>query len=189
MDILSVFLIALALAVDAFAVALAAGVSLCQVSGRQTFRLSFHFGLFQAMMNVIGWSAGLTVRSFLAGVDHWLAFGLLSLVAVKMIKDAMVGRQEEAKKIDPTRGYTLVMLSVATSIDSMAVGLSFAVLNVSVWMPAAVIGIVATLLTIIGLRLGCLLGSASRVGARAEIAGGLVLLAIGFNILHQHGVF
>lgn len=189
MDILSVFLIALALAVDAFAVALAAGVSLCQVSGRQTFRLSFHFGLFQAMMNVIGWSAGLTVRSFLEGVDHWLAFGLLALVAAKMIRDAMVGHQEEAKKIDPTRGYTLVMLSVATSIDSLAVGLSFAVLNVSVWMPAAVIGIVATLLTILGLRLGCLLGSASRVGARAEIAGGLVLLAIGFNILHQHGVF
>ena len=189
MDLLSVFLIALALAVDAFAVALAAGVSLCQVSGRQTFRLSFHFGLFQAMMNVIGWSAGLTVRSFLEGVDHWLAFGLLALVAVKMIKDAMVGRQEEAKKVDPTRGYTLVMLSVATSIDSLAVGLSFAVLNVSVWMPAAVIGLVATLLTIIGLRLGCLLGNASRVGARAEIAGGLVLLAIGFNILHQHGVF
>ena len=189
MDLLSVFLIALALAVDAFAVALAAGVSLCQVSGRQTFRLSFHFGLFQAMMNVIGWTAGLTVRSYLEGVDHWLAFGLLALVAVKMIKDAMVGRQEEAKKIDPTRGYTLVMLSVATSIDSLAVGLSFAVLNVSVWMPAAVIGLVATLLTIIGLRLGCLLGSASRVGARAEIAGGLVLLAIGFNILHQHGVF
>ena len=189
MDILSVFLIALALAVDAFAVALAAGVSLCQVSGRQTFRLSFHFGLFQAMMNVIGWGAGLTVRSFFESIDHWLAFGLLALVAAKMIRDAMVGHQEEAKKIDPTRGYTLVMLSVATSIDSLAVGLSFAVLNVSVWMPAAVIGIVATLLTIIGLRLGCLLGSASRVGARAEIAGGLVLLAIGFNILHQHGVF
>jgi putative Mn2+ efflux pump MntP len=81
------------------------------------------------------------------------------------------------------------MLSVATSIDSLAVGLSFAVLNVSVWMPAAVIGIVATILTIIGLRLGCLLGSASKIGTRAEIVGGLVLLVIGFNILHQHGVF
>jgi len=189
MDLLSILLIALALAVDAFAVALASGVSLCQVSGRQTFRLSFHFGLFQAMMNIVGWAAGLTVRALLESVAHWLAFGLLVLVAVKMIKDAIVGRQEEAKKIDPTRGYTLVMLSVATSIDSLAVGLSFAVLNVSVWMPAAVIGIVATILTIIGLRLGCLLGSASKIGARAEIVGGLVLLGIGFNILHQHGVF
>ena len=189
MDLWTIILIAVALAVDAFAVALASGVSLCQVSGRQIFRLSFHFGLFQAMMNIIGWGAGLTVRTLLASIDHWLAFGLLALVAIKMIKDAAVGREEEAEKIDPTRGYTLVMLSVATSIDSLAVGLSFSVLNVSIWLPAAIIGIVATLLTVLGLKLGCLLGSASRIGARAEIAGGLVLLGIGFNILHQHGVF
>jgi putative Mn2+ efflux pump MntP len=189
MDLLTVILIALALAVDAFAVALASGVSLCQVSGRQTFRLAFHFGLFQAGMNIIGWAAGLTVRTLLESVDHWLAFGLLALVAVKMIKDSIAGREEEAQKVDPTRGYTLVMLSVATSIDSLAVGLSFSVLNVSIWLPAAIIGIVATLLTVIGLKLGCLLGSASRIGARAEIAGGLVLLGIGFNILFQHGIF
>ena len=189
MELFTILLIALALAVDAFAVALASGVSLCQVSRRQTFRLAFHFGLFQAMMNIIGWAAGLTVRTLLENIDHWLAFTLLALVAVKMIKDSIAGRDEEAQKVDPTRGYTLVMLSVATSIDSLAVGLSFAVLNVSIWMPAAIIGIVATLLTIVGLRLGCLLGSSSRVGARAEIIGGLVLLGIGINILHQHGVF
>jgi putative Mn2+ efflux pump MntP len=189
MDLLAVLLIALALAVDAFAVALAAGVSLCQVSGRQTFRLAFHFGLFQAMMNIIGWGSGLTVRTMLASIDHWLAFGLLALVAAKMIKDSIAGREEEARKVDPTRGYTLVMLSVATSIDSLAVGLSFSVLNVSIWLPAAIIGLVATILTVIGLKLGCLFGSASRIGARVEIAGGLVLLGIGFNILHQHGVF
>lgn len=189
MEIWTIILIALALAVDAFAVALASGVSLCQVSGRQTFRLAFHFGLFQAMMNIIGWTAGLTVRTLLESLDHWLAFGLLSLVAAKMIKDAVVGREEEAEKIDPTKGYTLVMLSVATSIDSLAVGLSFSVLNVSIWLPAAIIGAVATLMTIMGLKLGCLLGSASRIGSRAEIAGGLVLLGIGLNILHQHGVF
>lgn len=189
MEIWTIILIALALAVDAFAVALASGVSLCQVSGRQTFRLAFHFGLFQAMMNIIGWTAGLTVRTLLESLDHWLAFGLLALVAAKMIKDAVVGREEEAEKIDPTKGYTLVMLSVATSIDSLAVGLSFSVLNVSIWLPAAIIGAVATLMTIMGLKLGCLLGSASRIGSRAEIAGGLVLLGIGLNILHQHGVF
>jgi len=189
MEIWTIILIALALAVDAFAVALASGVSLCQVNGRQTFRLAFHFGLFQAMMNIVGWAAGLTVRTLLESLDHWLAFGLLALVAAKMIKDAVVGREEEAEKVDPTKGYTLVMLSVATSIDSLAVGLSFSVLNVSIWLPAAIIGAVATLMTIMGLKLGCLLGSASRIGSRAEIAGGLVLLGIGLNILHQHGVF
>ena len=189
MDLLTIILIALALAVDAFAVSLAAGVSLCQVSGRQTFRLAFHFGLFQAMMNVIGWAGGLTVRVMLEGIDHWLAFGLLALVAAKMIKDSVIGHEDETQKIDPTKGYTLVMLSVATSIDSLAVGLSFSVLKVSIWLPASIIGIVATLLTVAGLKLGCLLGSATRIGARAEIAGGLVLLGIGLNILHQHGVF
>ncbi len=81
------------------------------------------------------------------------------------------------------------MLSVATSIDSLAVGLSFSMLNVSIWLPAAIIGVVATLLTVVGLKLGCLLGSTSKIGTRAEIVGGLVLLGIGFNILHQHGVF
>ena len=131
MDLWTIILIALALAVDAFAVALASGVSLCQVSGRQTFRLAFHFGLFQAMMNIVGWAAGLTVRTTLESIDHWLAFGLLALVAAKMIKDAITGREEEAQKVDPTKGYTLIMLSVATSIDSLAVGLSFSMLNVS----------------------------------------------------------
>ena len=189
MDFLTIILIALALAVDAFAVAFASGVSLCQVNGHQTFRLAFHFGLFQAMMNILGWTAGLTVRTLLESIDHWLAFGLLVLVAAKMIKDAIGRREEEAKKVDPTKGYTLIMLSVATSIDSLAVGLSFSVLNVSIWLPAAIIGLVATLLTVIGLKLGCLMGSASSIGARAEIAGGLVLLGIGFNILHEHGVF
>jgi putative Mn2+ efflux pump MntP len=141
------------------------------------------------MMNIIGWATGLTVRRPLESFDHWLAFGLLALVAAKMIKDSIAGHEEEAQKVDPTRGFSLVMLSVATSIDSLAVGLSFSVLNISIWLPAAIIGITATLLTIIGLKLGCLLGSASRIGARAEIVGGLVLLGIGFNILHQHGVF
>ncbi|MDX1776256.1 MAG: manganese efflux pump MntP family protein [Desulfobulbales bacterium] len=189
MNFWTIILIALALAVDAFAVALAAGVSLCQVSRRQTFRLAFHFGLFQAMMNICGWAAGLTVRTFLESIDHWLAFGLLALVAAKMIKDAVTGREEEAAKVDPTKGFTLVMLAVATSIDSLAVGLSFSVLNVSIWMPAVIIGIIATAMTVVGLKLGCLLGSASRIGARAEIIGGLVLLGIGVNILYRHGVF
>ena len=183
-----VFIIAVALAVDAFAVAIAAGVSLCNVSFRQTFRLSWHFGFFQAGMNIIGWAAGLTVRSLIESVDHWIAFGLLCFIGVRMIREAM-GDDDEKKGIDPTRGKTLVLLSVATSIDSLAVGLSFSLLHISIWVPALVIGVIATLLTIVGLHLGCMLGSASRLGNRAEIIGGLVLVAIGLNILHEHGVF
>jgi putative Mn2+ efflux pump MntP len=188
MEFSAILLISLALAVDAFAVALAAGVSLCQVNPRQVFRLAFHFGFFQAGMNILGWLGGLTVRSYIESFDHWLAFGLLAFVGIKMIWEAIREVKEEGEGMDPTRGRMLITLSVATSIDSLAVGLSFAVLEVSVWLPALVIGLVASALTGLGLRLGCLLGSASRLGSRAEIAGGLVLLGIGIKILHEHGV-
>lgn len=188
MEFATILLIAVALAVDAFAVALAAGVSLCNVSPRQTFRLAWHFGFFQCGMNIIGWAAGLTIRSLIESVDHWIAFGLLAFVGMHMIFEALHGAAEE-QKTDPTRGKTLVLLSVATSIDALAVGLSFAVLNISIWYPALVIGVVATALTAFGLHLGCLVGSTSRLGKRAEIVGGLVLIAIGIKILYEHGVF
>jgi putative Mn2+ efflux pump MntP len=188
MEFSTILLIALALAVDAFAVALAAGVSLCQVNSRQVFRLAFHFGFFQAGMSILGWLGGLTVRSLIESFDHWLAFGLLAFVGLKMIREAIREVKEEGEGADPTRGRMLVTLSVATSIDSLAVGLSFAVLEISVWLPALIIGLVASALTALGLRLGCLLGGASRLGTRAEIVGGLVLIGIGLKILHEHGV-
>ena len=188
MHIFQILIIAVALAMDAFAVSIATGLQLQTVSVRQTFRLAWHFGLFQAGMNIIGWAAGLTVRSMIESVDHWIAFGLLCFIGIRMIREAMED-DDSKKESDPTRGKTLVLLSVATSIDALAVGLSFSLLHVSIWVPALVIGIVATILTAIGLHLGCLVGAASRLGSRAEIIGGLVLVAIGLNILHEHGVF
>lgn len=189
MEFFSILLIALALAVDAFAVALAAGVSLCQVNNRQVFRLAWHFGFFQAGMNILGWVGGLTIQSFMESFDHWIAFVLLAFVGGRMIIEAVKEEKEEEEGTDPTCGRMLIVLSVATSIDALAVGLSFAVLKISVWFPALVIGIVASALTVVGLRLGCLLGAASRLGSRSEIVGGLVLIAIGVKILHEHGVF
>ncbi len=189
MNLVSILLIALALAVDAFAVAVAAGVSLCTVGPRQTFRLSWHFGIFQAGMTVLGWVAGLTVRDFVETVAPWLAFGLLAVVGGRMIIEALGGGGEEQTAKDPTRGRTLIVLSVATSIDALAVGISFAILGTPVWLPALVIGIVAFALTVLGLYLGCFAGTASRLGSRAEVLGGLVLIGIGINILRQHGIF
>ena len=110
-------MIALALAVDAFAVALAAGVSLPKISFRHTFRLAWHFGLFQGGMNIIGWAAGVSFRSLIESFDHWLAFSLLFLVGARMIHEALERDDQERPSTDPTRGYSLVMLSVATSID------------------------------------------------------------------------
>lgn len=184
---LSLFAIALALAMDAFAVALGAGLTLERLGRRHLFRLGFHFGLFQALMPIVGWLAGLTVQRWISAYDHWLAFGLLTLVGAKMIREALAGEDRDTER-DPTRGLTLVLLSVATSIDALAVGLSLAVLGVSIWLPALVIGLVAGALTVTGMLLGRRLGA--RLGAlwgpRVEIAGGLILIAIGVKILLDH---
>lgn len=186
----TIFFIALALAVDAFAVALAAGVSLPEVSFRHTFRLAWHFGLFQGGMNVLGWAGGLTFRAQIESFDHWLAFILLFLVGARMIHEALAADNgSNRSSADPTRGYSLVMLSVATSIDALAVGLSFAVLEVSIWMPALVIGIVASAMTAAGLHLGRVMRHAVGLGKTTEVAGGLVLISIGLKILFDHTVF
>ncbi|MFC1567213.1 manganese efflux pump MntP family protein [Thermodesulfobacteriota bacterium] len=187
MQLVNISAIAIALAMDAFAVSIVAGVNLKDVSFRQTFRLSWHFGFFQALMPVIGWSAGLSIRAYIEAYDHWIAFILLTLVGIKMIREAFQHEKEEKPPKDPTKGMTLVMLSVATSVDALAVGFSISMLNVSIWLPAVIIGIVAGMFTIIGLQIGKRIGSAARLGLYAEITGGIVLFAIGLKILHEHG--
>ena len=172
---------------DAFAVSIAAGVSLKHVNFRQTFRLSWHFGFFQALMPIIGWSAGLTVRPLIETYDHWVAFGLLAFVGVNMIWEAFQDNRTKDKVIDPTKGLTLVMLSIATSIDALAVGLSMSLIRVSIWVPALIIGIVAGAFTIIGLQLGKKVGTISGLSRYAEALGGIVLLIIGLKILYDHG--
>lgn len=176
--------IAFALAMDAFAVALGAGLNLPRLTGRHLFRLGFHFGLFQALMPIVGWLAGLTVQRWIVAFDHWIAFGLLAYVGGKMLWEALHKEEAETTASDPTRGWSLVVLSVATSIDALAVGLTLALLNISVWYPALVIGLVAGVMTLAGMLLGRRLGRAW--GPRVEILGGLILLGIGFKILFEH---
>jgi putative Mn2+ efflux pump MntP len=178
-------IIAVALAMDAFAVAVATGVALKAVSPRQTFRLAWHFGLFQALMPIIGWALGLTVREYIEAYDHWIAFALLGYIGVNMIREAF--DHDSRRHGDPTRGMTLVMLSVATSIDALAVGLSLSMLGVSVWWPALVIGVVALAFTAAGLHLGKTVARAERLSTCSELAGGVILIAIGLNILREHG--
>ena len=188
MKFINIFAIAVALAMDAFAVSIVTGVNLKNVSFRQTFRLSWHFGLFQAMMPVIGWCVGLSVRIHIERYDHWVAFGLLAFVGIHMIREAFDHDTSEKRKKDHTKGITLVILSIATSIDALAVGFSLSLLGVSIWTPAIIIGIVAGIFTIIGLQIGEKIGSAKQLSRYAETIGGGVLIAIGFNILHEHGV-
>lgn len=179
--------IAFGLAMDALAVAIATGIVLGKVSGRQTFRLSWHFGLFQFLMPVIGWLAGLSVETYLSGYGHWLAFVLLGFIGGKMIFEAVRGSGEVRAVSDPTRGISLVLLSLATSMDALAVGLSLGVLRVRIWYPAVIIGIVAGILTAVGMHLGAPLGN--RLGRKMEVLGGLILIGIGCSIIFRHLFF
>jgi manganese efflux pump family protein len=182
---LSLLALAVALAMDAFAVAIVTGLTLKPMTKRHVFRLAFHFGLFQALMPLIGWTAGSAVQKYIADYDHWLAFGLLAFVGSRMILGALHPDAEARKSgSDPTSGWDLVLLSVATSIDALAVGLSLALISAPILVPAAVIGVVAAAFTATGMALGRQIGLLW--GKRVEIAGGLVLFAIGFRILWQH---
>ena len=172
MNTAAVFGIAFALAMDAFAVSIAAGVALKQVSLRHTIRLAWHFGFFQFAMPVIGWSAGNTVRPFIESYDHWIAFILLLLVGGNMLREAFQPHKAEPSKKDPTKGLSLVLLSIATSIDALAVGVSFSILNISIWFPALVIGIIAAMCTGAGINIGRRLGASSHIGNYADMAGG-----------------
>ena len=188
MTFFTVFAIALALAMDAFAVSVSAAATLSSVTWRHYFRLSFHFGLFQFLMPVIGWALGVSVRGYIETWDHWIAFAMLSLVGLNMLREAWFGEEEEASSGDPTRGVQLVMLAVATSIDAMAVGLSFAMIGVPVWGPSIIIGLVCAAVTAAGVKLGRILGGTRLLGNKVAVLGGLVLIGIGIKILHEHGV-
>jgi len=172
----------LGLAMDAFAVSVAAGIQITALNSRHVARLALSFGFFQFFMPVVGWLAGRSLSKWLEAVDHWVAFGLLVLIGGKMLWESF--RPPECPRKDPTRGWTLVILSIATSIDALAVGLSFAFLSMSIVVPVLIIGTVAFIVTGIGFLVG---RKAGRVlGERAETVGGIILLAIGLRILLSH---
>jgi putative Mn2+ efflux pump MntP len=178
--------VAVGLAMDAFAVAIAAGLAVKTVTPRHVFRIGFHFGLFQFLMPILGWAAGRQLAGHIGVYDDWLAFLLLGGVGGKMLWESLGVKDESAPKSDPTRGFMLVTLSLATSVDALAVGVSMAFLKVSVLLPSVVIGVVAAALS----SLGILLGGSGRIGARwerwAEAGGGIVLLLLGLRVLIWH---
>jgi manganese efflux pump family protein len=183
MPIFEILIISFGLASDAFAVSICAGSTGATRDSRSMLRLSFHFGLFQFLMPVIGWLAGLTVVQFVESIDHWIAFGLLCWVGIKMIRAAYVGIEQNMRQ-DPSRGMSLVLLSLATSLDALAIGLSLAMLQVSIWYPAVIIGIVTGITSFIGIQLGKRFSQ--KFGKIATYAGGVLLILIGIRILIAH---
>jgi putative Mn2+ efflux pump MntP len=188
MPVLTLLAIALALAMDAFAVSLSTGICQCRIRPVQVLRMAAAFGLFQFLMPLAGWLLGLTFRAYIESFDHWVAFGLLALVGGKMIWEGLAGGgdAEVCEPKDNTQGLRLLLLAVATSIDALAVGLSFAVLNEPILHASLVIGAVCFVLTVVGLKLGCLVGRVAVISRYAEVLGGVVLVFIGLRILAEH---
>jgi putative Mn2+ efflux pump MntP len=182
MDVTTILLISIGLAMDAFAVSLANGMTIR--NRRVTTGLIFagSFGAFQAFMPVLGWLAGLSIIELIAGFDHWLAFGLLIFIGGRMIYagKAALGEDKETK----LTVSTLLLLSVATSIDALAVGLSFSLLRVSITVPVMVIGVVTFVLSLAGFNFGNKLESF--FSRKVKVIGGIVLIGIGIKILLEH---
>ncbi|PKN33474.1 MAG: hypothetical protein CVU61_13030 [Deltaproteobacteria bacterium HGW-Deltaproteobacteria-19] len=185
MSFLSILIIAVGLGMDAFSVAIGIGASRQRVSPGPVLRLSISFGAFQFFMPILGWLAGRTVVERISEYDHWVAFGLLLIVGARMIHESLAGNGKEREdRGDPTRGWTLLMLSVATSIDALAVGMTMALLKTPILYPSAVIGFVAFGMTMAGMLAGSRL--ASLFGRKVELVGGLILIGIGIQIVIEH---
>jgi manganese efflux pump family protein len=179
---ISVIALSISLAMDAFAVSISTGLNQ-RPAPMEILRLSSSFGLFQFAMPLIGWFLGRQVSVYVKAFDHWIAFGLLLFVGGKMLWESRSG-ERSGSETDPTRGTMLLVLSLATSVDALSVGISLAFLEVSILVPSIVIGTITFALSAVGAGFGSRIGR--RWGIWAEIAGGCVLIVIGFRILYLH---
>ncbi len=183
LDALTILLIAVWLAMDAFAVSIAKGMTITTNRRKAALLTATAFGGFQMLMPVIGWAAGLAFADLISSVDHWVAFGLLAFIGAKMIYEG-TKKDHETRNNTDMKLHTLMVLAVATSIDALMVGLSFAFLQTSIILPITAIGTVTFGLSFVGFYFGSGLGK--RFGHRIEIAGGAVLILIGLRILLEH---
>ena len=181
MGFVELFLIAVGLSMDAFAVSVCKGLSVRKVRLRHLLLAGLYFGGFQFLMPVIGWLLGVRFEHLIQSVDHWIAFGLLSIIGLSMIRESRSGAEE----MNDDFGFrTMLLLAVATSIDALAVGVTFAFLQVRILPAAGLIGVTTFLLSALGIRIGSVFGARFKSGA--ELAGGVILILIGLKILLEH---
>ena len=183
MDVATVLLIAAGLSMDALAVSIAWGVSLEKDRMKTALLMALFFGGFQALMPVIGWAAGLSFVHRISGIDHWIAFLILCIIGAKMCYESFEGEDGERNTTPPSLSV-LLLLALATSIDALAVGISFAFLNTDIIAPALLFGAVTFCISFLGVLLGRRLGCI--FGRRIELLGGIILIGIGVKILFEH---
>lgn len=183
MDITALIFIAFGLAMDSFAVSITSGITIKHLKLNHALRIAAFFGGFQAIMPLIGWTAGLSLKNYISNIAHWIAFALLAFIGSKMIYEATKIERAE-KKSDPLDLKTLLLLAIATSIDALAIGISFAILQIDIATPIIIIGTITFALSFLGAFAGKKLGHLFE--NKIEIAGGLLLIVIGTKILLEH---
>lgn len=182
MDLMQIIFIGIGLAMDAFAVSVTSGVAINNMKIRHAVKIALFFGFFQALMPYIGWKTGTFASSYIKEYDHWIAFILLAGIGIKMIYESFSFEDDSPK--DPLNIYVLFSLAIATSIDALAVGITFSFLSISILEPVLLIGIITFILSFIGTIIGDKLGHLFE--KKLEIIGGLILIGIGFKILIEH---
>lgn len=188
MGLSTIFFLAVGLSMDAFAVSISSGAKTKYRLVQNALVIALFFGAFQALMPVLGWLAGCSLRDLISSYDHWVAFGLLTILGCKMIYESISGADEgEVKNETLSLTFRLLLtLSIATSIDALAVGISFSVLKASIVLPIIIIGLVTFLISGVGVLIGHKFGSL--FGKKFELIGGLILIAIGIKILLVHTI-
>lgn len=181
MGVLELILIAVGLAMDAFAVSVCKGLSMSKMEWKKAVVIGLYFGGFQALMPLIGYILGVGFEDKIKSIDHWIAFILLVFIGINMIKEAFETKEESNDKID---FKTMIILAIATSIDALAVGVTFAFLNVNIMLAISLIGIITFIISMIGVKIGNVFGD--KYETKAELAGGFILIFLGVKILLEH---
>ena len=182
MGVLEIGLISIGLAMDAFAVSICKGLSMKKMSWKKALIVALYFGIFQGLMPIIGYLLGTSFESFVTKIDHWIAFGLLVLIGINMLKEAFGNDTENCN--DNVDFKTMVVLAIATSIDAIAVGISFAFLQVNIILAVVLIGIITFTICVLGVKIGNKFGD--KYERKAETVGGLILILMGIKILLEH---
>lgn len=185
MQNIAIILIAIGLSMDSFAVSVTNGLTVTDLTLKRKLTISFSLAIFQGLMPLLGWYAGMGVEKYIQEIDHWIAFILLGIIGIKMICDGL--NKSVNAKVSELSPFTLLAQSLSTSIDAFVVGISFALLGWPIIKPVLIIGITTLIFSLIGLQVGKYLGK--KVGKSATIVGGLVLIGIGIKILVEHLYF
>ncbi len=183
MDLITILLIAVGLSFDTFAVSISSGLTIRHIRFFQAVKIAFTLAFFQSLMPLIGWILGNQVSGLIANYDHWVAFGLLSVLGMKMAYESLK-KDEENSNFNPLNLVVLLGMAVATSIDALVVGVSFALIEINIYWSILIIGVVTFLVSMVGMLFGKKVGG--KLGKRMEIIGGVILIGIGLKILLSH---